>query len=381
MKTGIIATIAAAGLATVMAASAWAQSLPLPSGSYSRTCTDARALSQAGGRLLTARCQTANGGQERSSLRYENCRGDIGNNNGKLFCSTNGGGNNDRPPTGSYQQSCTDAVMQGSTLSAVCRDSRGQRVRSSINTRDCRGRDIANINGRLSCTSAGGGGGNDRPPSGSYTQSCSNIDMRGSILSAVCRDGRGNSVRTSLDTRDCRGRDIANVNGRLNCSTGPGNGGGGGGVPTGSYQRTCSNPYMNGNVLHATCKLTFGSSTRRTSIDTRECRGRDIVNVNGQLSCTANGGTPPPPVGAKGVITLFTQPGYAGRNATIDRPAATLGAWQMADKARSLQVRSGRWQLCSEPNFRGRCVTVDRNQRDLRSLGLDGQISSVQPVR
>src|SRR5215217_6490051 len=310
MKTGIIATIAAAGLATVMAASAWAQSLPLPSGSYSRTCTDARALSQAGGRLLTARCQTANGGQERSSLRYENCRGDIGNNNGKLFCSTNGGGNNDRPPTGSYQQSCTDAVMQGSTLSAVCRDSRGQRVRSSINTRDCRGRDIANINGRLSCTSAGGGGGNDRPPSGSYTQSCSNIDMRGSILSAVCRDGRGNSVRTSLDTRDCR--------------------------------------------------------------------GRDIVNVNGQLNCSTNGGTPPPPVGAKGVITLFTQPGYAGRNATIDRPAATLGAWQMADKARSLQVRSGRWQLCSEPNFRGRCVTVDRNQR---SLGLDGQISSVQPVR
>lgn len=313
MKTGIIAAIAAAGLATVLAASAWAQSLPLPSGSYSRTCTDVRALSQAGGRLLTARCQTANGGWERSSLRYENCRGDIGNNNGQLFCNT-------------------------------------------------------------------GGGTVDRPPSGSYTRSCSNIDLRGAILSAVCRDGRGNSVRTSLDIRDCRGRDIANINGRLNCSTGPGSGGGGGAVPVGSYQRTCSKAYMNGDILHASCKLTFGSSTRRTSIDTRQCRGRDIANVNGQLSCTGGGVVTPPP-SARGVITLFTQPGYAGRNAAIDRAAPTLGAWQMADRARSLQVRGGRWQLCSEPNYRGRCVTVDRSYRDLRALNLDGQISSVRPVR
>lgn len=316
MKTGILAALAAAGVTAVLAASAWAQqTLPIPAGSYRSTCTDIRTTAINNSKVMNARCQKANGGYERSTLRYDNCRGDIGNNNGKLVCSTGGAG--PQPPV-------------------------------------------------------------PQLPAGSYKQSCTNASVRSGLLSATCKDSAGRYQNTSLRYEDCRGRDIANINGRLSCAIG--GGGGGNAVPTGSYQRTCTNAYMSGTILHANCRLAIGSSTRRTSLDTRDCRGRDIGNINGQLTCSNNGGGGVPP-GARGVITLYTQPGFAGRSATIDRAAGSLGAWQMADRARSLQIRSGRWQVCSEPNFRGRCVTVDRNQRDLRALGLDGQISSVQPVR
>jgi hypothetical protein len=55
------------------------------------------------------------------------------------------------PPPGSYQQSCRDVRMQGSTLSAVCRraNGRGDQV-TALNVAHCVG-DIGNNNGQLIC--------------------------------------------------------------------------------------------------------------------------------------------------------------------------------------------------------------------------------------
>lgn len=61
--------------------------------------------------------------------------------------------------------------------------------------------------------------------SGSYRASCTNIDQRGPVLRAMCRDVRGQLVPTQIDLRNCGGGGVANVNGRLAC----GGGGGGGG--------------------------------------------------------------------------------------------------------------------------------------------------------
>jgi len=52
---------------------------------------------------------------------------------------------------GSYQQSCTNATMNGGTLTANCPSGNGARMTTSINPRSCRGADIANRNGRLQC--------------------------------------------------------------------------------------------------------------------------------------------------------------------------------------------------------------------------------------
>jgi hypothetical protein len=55
-------------------------------------------------------------------------------------------------------------------------------------------------------------------PSGSYQQSCRNIEQHyGQTLTAECRTRDGSWVDTRLDTSGCAG-DIANMNGRLVCN-------------------------------------------------------------------------------------------------------------------------------------------------------------------
>jgi hypothetical protein len=54
-------------------------------------------------------------------------------------------------PPGSYQQSCRDFRMQGSTLTALCRraNGRGEQI-TALNVAHCAG-DIGNNNGQLQC--------------------------------------------------------------------------------------------------------------------------------------------------------------------------------------------------------------------------------------
>ena len=176
-------------------------------------------------------------------------------------------------PSGSYQQSCNNVRMRGSILSASCSSTSGQQVYSSLDLSRCRGGDIANSNGYLTCNGSGnynggyynnggynnrgynddddnnnnnnghhhhhhngnaygygnGNGDGDRDdnggrngygygsvPSGSYQQSCSNIQMRGSTLSASCNSPSGHQVYSSLNVSRCSS-DIRNQNGYLRC--------------------------------------------------------------------------------------------------------------------------------------------------------------------
>lgn len=65
-----------------------------------------------------------------------------------------------------------------------------------------------------------GGGGRG----GSYQQSCSNIRQNGSTLSAVCGDGQGRRVESSIDVNRCGRSDIDNSRGYLQCGNIRGNG-------------------------------------------------------------------------------------------------------------------------------------------------------------
>ena len=142
-------------------------------------------------------------------------------------------------PSGSYQQSCTNIRVNGDVLTARCTAPQGNRVRSSIGLSSCRRGDIANSNGQLTCNSNGYGrgrgngngygnngnngygnngyGGNGRLPAGSYQQSCTNATMNGGVLTANCPAGNGARTTSSINASACRGADIANRNGRLQC--------------------------------------------------------------------------------------------------------------------------------------------------------------------
>jgi hypothetical protein len=90
------------------------------------------------------------------------------------------------------------------------------------------------------------------------------------------------------------------------------------------------------------------------------------------------GGAGYPPVGGYGSITLFSSAGLRGDALTIDRNEPNLARAGFNDRARSIDVRGGVWEVCVDGDYRGRCTTVDRPVSDLRDLGLSGTISSVR---
>jgi uncharacterized protein YcfJ len=51
------------------------------------------------------------------------------------------------------------------------------------------------------------------------------------------------------------------------------------------------------------------------------------------------------------------------------------------DRASSVVVDRGRWEVCTDAKFEGRCVVLRRGSYDsLRGMGMDNRISSVRPV-
>ena len=63
------------------------------------------------------------------------------------------------PPVGSYQRTCRDVSIQGTTLSAVCAREHGRGEQpTALNVAHCHG-DIRNLDGQLQCT-----GGQPVPP-------------------------------------------------------------------------------------------------------------------------------------------------------------------------------------------------------------------------
>jgi len=233
-------------------------------------------------------------------------------------------------PPGSYQQTCTDIGMNGSTLYARCQDVNGNWQSTSLpNIQNCTG-EIVNNNGSLQCGRNGyynrgyQGGYRDRDrdrdrdwdrdrdrqvyngnyngygnygygnlPPGDYVQTCRNIQTNGNVLQAQCEKRNGGWRNSTLDVSQCTGP-IANNNGRLVCGSGNGYGYYGyNGYPNsrysnapfgGSYVQTCRNISTDGNRLDAVCETRDGS-WRRTSMDNAAgCNGY-IENDDGHLRC------------------------------------------------------------------------------------------------
>jgi uncharacterized protein YcfJ len=80
-------------------------------------------------------------------------------------------------------------------------------------------------------------------------------------------------------------------------------------------------------------------------------------------------------------ITLYEAPGFNGRSVTIDRPVRDLGREGFNDRASSLVIDHGRWEVCEHNRFEGRCIVLRRGRYDnLREMGMNNQISSVRPA-
>jgi hypothetical protein len=80
-------------------------------------------------------------------------------------------------------------------------------------------------------------------------------------------------------------------------------------------------------------------------------------------------------------VRFFERDGFAGRSFTTDRPIGNLERFGFNDRASSVVVRSGRWEVCEDARFSGRCAVLRPGRYpDLRAMGLNNQVSSVRPA-
>ncbi len=128
----------------------------VPAGSYLSSCRDVREVAG----WLKASCQDRSGRWVEANTAISWCApgNDIANEDGRLVCKTapaQGAApafGSERPPNGSYMSSCRDIRMVAGWLKATCQDSRGRWVDSNTAASWCGpGRDIANVDGRLTC--------------------------------------------------------------------------------------------------------------------------------------------------------------------------------------------------------------------------------------
>lgn len=80
-------------------------------------------------------------------------------------------------------------------------------------------------------------------------------------------------------------------------------------------------------------------------------------------------------------ITFYEHEGFRGRTFSASRQVNNFMRFGFNDLASSVVVDSGRWEVCDDEQFEGRCVVLRRGSYEsLSQLGMNDRISSVRPV-
>jgi hypothetical protein len=79
-------------------------------------------------------------------------------------------------------------------------------------------------------------------------------------------------------------------------------------------------------------------------------------------------------------VTLFKDPNFAGRQVTLRGYTPNLANIGFQDQASSMAVASGRWEVCTQPDFKGDCVTLNRGEYPTLDARLNHRIESAREV-
>lgn len=79
-------------------------------------------------------------------------------------------------------------------------------------------------------------------------------------------------------------------------------------------------------------------------------------------------------------ITIYKQPNFAGGEARFNGDMPSLQGSGVYDQSKSIRVSSGRWQACSQPNYQGDCLVLERGEYASLPQQLNGRIESIREV-
>lgn len=77
-------------------------------------------------------------------------------------------------------------------------------------------------------------------------------------------------------------------------------------------------------------------------------------------------------------LVIFDRPNFRGGSRDVLNSSTNLGS--VGDRARSVQVYGGTWELCEGAFRNARCVTVTESVPDVRSLGFRNGVTSAREV-
>ncbi len=80
-------------------------------------------------------------------------------------------------------------------------------------------------------------------------------------------------------------------------------------------------------------------------------------------------------------ITFYEGEGFRGRAFTANKPVCNFERIGFNDRVSSAVVDRGRWEVCEDARFEGRCVVLrPGSYESLEGMGMNNRISSVRPV-
>jgi hypothetical protein len=129
-------------------------------------------------------------------------------------------------------------------------------------------------------------------------------------------------------------------------------------IPPGQTWQVCSSPNF------ANCMA--------VNSDWRDLNGLGMSRRISSVRPWQQGGTAVP----RFSLVLFDDRGYRGQSFRLENNAARLQGFE--NRAQSVQVTGGSWDLCERANFAGRCVAVTSSIPDLSSIGLSRRVASVR---
>ena len=84
---------------------------------------------------------------------------------------------------------------------------------------------------------------------------------------------------------------------------------------------------------------------------------------------------------ARAQITFYEDEGFRGRAFTATRAVADFSRLGFNDRASSVVVQSGRWEVCENSQYGGACVTLRQGSyANLGDMGLNDALSSTRPA-
>ncbi len=81
-----------------------------------------------------------------------------------------------------------------------------------------------------------------------------------------------------------------------------------------------------------------------------------------------------------GEIILYENPGFQGRRMTLRGTTPDLDRTNFNDRAESIVVRDGVWEVCTDARFAGRCVRLQPGEYPSLDGSLNSRISSAREI-